>query len=220
MSFIVGGESKEYPLCPVGTYEAWCYGLVDLGTQHNPKFNKSYPKVRLLFELPHMKNEKGEPLSMGRTYTGGLAGMTDRSDLRKHLQSWKGEPLTPDEIKGFDLMRLIGKACVLVIEHYQRSDGSGKMADGIQTILPAAKDPEALAKDPRTKKVKAMPPCSRQHLVFTIANWNQQVYDSLPKSMKEAIAASPEGKAKLSGQPAPQQGQGGGNSQEDEQIPF
>lgn len=216
MAFYVGGDQKEFPLCPAGVHDAWCYGMIDLGTQFDPVHKNSYDKVRLLFEIPDVKNDKGEPLSIGRTYTAGGAGMTDRSKLRMHLQSWRSRPFTPEELKKFDLEQVVGKACQVVIEHYPRSDGSGKMADGINTILPAAKDPAT----GRNKTITQF----RPKLLFIIDNWDQQLYDSLPKSMKEAIANSPQGKAKLGGQQQQQQPQqpqgGGGQPPADDGFPF
>jgi hypothetical protein len=81
------------------------------------------------------------------------------------------------------------------------------VSDYIDNILPMPKGVQ-------------LPQCSRPKLLFTIDGWDQQVYQSLPQWIQTKIATSPEGKAKISGQPAPTAGQAGSVQQHDDDIPF
>ena len=57
-------KGSDYPPIPAGTHQAVIYGVVDEGTQYSERFNKTAPKVRVLFELPKVRidiEKDGEP---------------------------------------------------------------------------------------------------------------------------------------------------------------
>lgn len=200
--FFVGNNGKDFKPCPAGVHLAWCYGLIDLGTQHDPKFNKHQRKVVLLFEVPGELDEEGKPVSVRAKVT---ASTGDRSNLRKWLENWRGKPFTPEQIQKFELSAVVGKGCNLVVVNKPRTDQPGKMSDFVDNILPFPKG-------------ATLAPCSRPNIIFSIDDWDDAVYKSLGQKMQEQIAASPEGKAKLSGQPAPTAAPAA--AQDDSSIPF
>jgi hypothetical protein len=115
-----GGEfQKPKP----GAFPARCVQIIDLGT-HRETFAKSRKeklirKVRIGWELPTQKatfdEEKGEEsFVIGQDYTQSLG---ERANLRIMLESWRGRAFTADELQGFDLKVLLGKACFLNIIH-------------------------------------------------------------------------------------------------------
>ncbi len=124
-----GGSDFE-PI-PAGSHQAVCYGVVDLGTQmsNNPQF-KDARKVCILWELPQergdFKDKKDPnrtvnlPRAISNTYTLSLG---DKANLRKILESWRAKAFTPEELRGFDISKLIGANCMLSIVH---KNGSGK----------------------------------------------------------------------------------------------
>lgn len=200
-----GGSSREP--APTGTHAAWCFGMIDLGTQTNQYEGqqKIAHKVWIWWELADEKQADGKPFRLGGFYSVSLH---EKSSLRKMLQGWRGVPFTAEELDRFDLVTIVGKPCLVTVAHTIKD---GKIRDQIAAV---------------TKLVKGMtiPPMSSQKVIFDIDNWDARVFDSLPDFLKSAIAASPEGKAKLGlsrepGDDGPHDS-GYGHDEADEQIPF
>jgi hypothetical protein len=66
-------------------------------------------KIRLTFELPTelkvFDEEKGEqPTVLGKKYTLSLS---EKAFLRKDLESRRGKQFTEEEMKGFDIAKLV-----------------------------------------------------------------------------------------------------------------
>ena len=118
----------EFPKAPEGVHQAVCYGVVDIGTHKSPKFGNKQHKCIIFFEFAKLKLEDGRPMVLSNNYTLSLG---EKSNLGKHLKSWKGRAMTQDEKDAFESNMLIGKNCVLQIIH---SD-DGQYAN-IENILP------------------------------------------------------------------------------------
>ena len=206
MAFEIGGETREYELVPAGVHPAYCYGLVDLGSQEEVYSGerKMRWKVQLLFETPTQLGKDGKPMSIGAKLTCDI--VSDKANLRKWLIKWRGRDFTPEELKRFNLGAIVGAGCEIEVIH-KAKQGGGQMGDLIETVR----------KLPAGLKV---PPLSRPKVLFFIKEWDQTVYDALPNWMKKAIAASPEGRAKLSGQPAQPAAGGETQQQVEDSIPF
>ena len=211
--FYVGNTGGgDFEPIPAGVYPAWCYGLVDMGTQAETYQGKTShrQKVRLLFELPLEKDKNGKVRTIGATVTANLVG--DSNKLKKWLQSWRGKPFTKEESDRFKLSAVVGKGCQLVVINKPKGSDPSKVSDYIDNIMP-------VGKDPATGKPADYLKCSQPNIVFTIEGWDQQVYLSLPQWLQNKIAESPEGKAKMGGKPAPATGQQQPEPQDDS-IPF
>ena len=127
MSIIVKeqAERKKSPPIPAGMHVATCYYVVDVGT-HRFTFQgeeKSTRKVYLGFEVNGERMtipakdgepEKDLPRAISQDYTISL---DKKSNLRKVLDSWRGKPFTPEELKGFDLKNILGAPCLLNLAH-------------------------------------------------------------------------------------------------------
>jgi hypothetical protein len=127
MSIIVKEQASrpKSPPIPAGMHVATCYYVVDVGTHH---FNwqgeeKSTRKVYLGFEVNGERitipakdgePEKDLPRAISQDYTISL---DKKSNLRKTLDSWRGVPFTPEELKGFDLKNILGAPCMLNLAH-------------------------------------------------------------------------------------------------------
>ena len=168
----------EFKLTPAGSHLAICTGVVDLGTQKSTYEGKEKHarKVRLIWELCEEKKDDGTPMTTGKSYTLSLA---DRSTLRAHLQSWRGLAFSPDELKKFDLVNILGKPCVLTIIHEPKAGGGG-MRDSLSTI---------------TGLVKGMPIPKQvtPSMIFDIDEYSDESFDKLPAFLQKWILESPEG---------------------------
>lgn len=112
---------------PAGVYVATCYGLVDLGTHANPVFGGEQHKILVQWEVPEVRGEferDGQkvnlPRAISKRYTLSLS---EKANLRKDLESWRGRKFTTQELAGFDLRTLLGATCQLQIVHDTSKEG-------------------------------------------------------------------------------------------------
>lgn len=89
-------------------------------------------KVRLIWQT-EVAMPDGKPYLVDQRYTLSL---DERSNLRRDLEAWRGRAFTLAEAAGFDLERLIGVPCGLVVVHKQGKE-AGKVFANIQAVLPA-----------------------------------------------------------------------------------
>jgi hypothetical protein len=146
-------------------------------------------KVRLSFELPTelkvYKEENGEqPAVLSKEFTLSLS---EKSNLRAFLNSWRGKALTEEECKSFDITVLAGKACTLSVIH-KTSKVSGKTYAEIASIGGVMKGME-------------VPAIMNPEIVFSVNNFDQVAFDSFPDFIKEKIQSSNEYKALLESSP-------------------
>ena len=117
MSLMASQESNvtKFPPLEAGTYLARSYGLIDLGTQHSDAYDKDQHKILIMWELPTetFETENGiETRVLSKQYTCSLS---DNANLRKDLEAWRGKKFTEDELRGFDLRKVIGVPCQLSV---------------------------------------------------------------------------------------------------------
>ena len=119
-----------YTPAPEGVHDAVCCDVADLGIVETTwqGETKSQHKVRIVWQLG-TKMEDGRPYSIGRRY--GLT-LHEKSSLAKDLKSWFGKP-PPDN---FDLEKLIGQNCQIVVTHNERD---GTTYANVQSVLKAGK---------------------------------------------------------------------------------
>lgn len=128
---ITAKESEgAYELPPAETYQAACALVCDIGTHlgnYQGRVTTNH-QVVIVFEL--LENDsKGKPFQMSKFYTISLS---EKANLRKDLQAWRGKPFTADELKGFDLEKLIGVNCLLSVIHEEKE---GKTKAKISAIM-------------------------------------------------------------------------------------
>lgn len=145
---------------------------------------KEQQKLRITWELPtelityKKKKEDGTeeevtaPSVIGQEYT---FSMGKKSNLRKMVESMT-TPLSDGEAEVFDVFDLVGMDCMLAVANKNRKDGNGSYAL-IQAVMPM----------PRGMEV---PPMVNTPVKFYFKEWDQDVFDSLPKFVKEKINSS------------------------------
>lgn len=117
MSFIIK-EGGNFKPCPEGVHNAVCVDIVELPNVQSQWGTKDM--IRLVWETD-CAMDSGKPFLMFNRYTPSL---NSKSTLRKHLKSWRGTDFTAEELAGFDIEKLIGVPCQLVIEHNEGKDGN------------------------------------------------------------------------------------------------
>lgn len=139
-------------------------------------------KVMLNFEIPgervEVKKENGEtepaPMTIGKEYTLSL---NEKANLRKDLESWRGRQFTTDELKGFQVEKVVGQPCMLSVLH--KPNAQGKVYARISAISGLPKGVEC-------------PPIWHQPVIYEIDHGDNDIFKALPNWIKAKILASGE----------------------------
>jgi hypothetical protein len=128
---------------PAGTHQAVCYAVWDLGYQKTVwnGQEKVQRKVVISWEIDKkITNEgeyKGKRFVISNRYTLSLS---EKANLRKHLESWSGKSFKEYEQTGYDLEQLIGKNCLLNIVHEEKNGKTYANISGVMAV-PAGTNP-------------------------------------------------------------------------------
>ena len=125
MSLTVKNEGGDFTPCPAGNHLAICYAVIDLGTQHQDAFvwegksieESNKPQILIMWEIPAELVEidgEQQPAVISKFYN---AFFSDRAALRIHLEAWRGRAFTEEELCGFNIGNLLGKACMVNVIH-------------------------------------------------------------------------------------------------------
>ena len=169
-------ESKSFTLVPAGNHIAICVNVIDLGVQNSGEFGPKH-QIYLGFELPteqmtYTKDDKEVtgPMMSGNSYT---ASMHEKANLRKFMESWRGQRFTDAQASEFEFGKLLGVKCLLNIGEY--TNKAGEVRTGIVSASPVP---------------KGMPSDFTQHnksLFFEIDEWDEEVFQSLPEWLRKKI---------------------------------
>jgi hypothetical protein len=108
-----GGDFQQLP---VGNHTGVCYAVVDIGTQilNFPGSEEQKKEQLIIFwEFPELKLDDGRLMSGFKFYNNSLHEL---SKLRQDLEKWRGLPFTPEELKGFNVGKLIGATAMLQVK--------------------------------------------------------------------------------------------------------
>lgn len=168
----------DFTPIPEDLYLAICYGIWDLGTQFSEKWDKSIHKILIVWELPEVRSEfekTGKNVSLPRAISKRYTlSLHKKADLRRDLESWRGKKFTEEELKGFDLKKLLGVPCQLQIIHNKMDD---KLYANIAAIIKA----------PAGSKIKPENPVK-----FFSFEEKMQVPDETPEWISDIIKQSEE----------------------------
>lgn len=132
-------SNGDYEITPSGVYHAICYGVIDLGTQFHPIYEKEQRKCIILWELPDITiTIDGEelPRVQSKIYTLSL---NKKAHLRHDLESWRGRGFSKKELeKGFELKALLGINCQLNIIHNYSEKNQREYAN-VESVIPLLK---------------------------------------------------------------------------------
>lgn len=193
-----GGGDFEQP--PVGTFVGRCIKIIDIGTQKGEWQGKANFKRQVIigWELPtELMTEgdyAGKPFVVSKFYT---ASLSEKANLRKDLQNWRGREFTTEELAGFDSKNILGKPCMLSLT---ANDKGKTRVTGVMAM-------------PKGIEVQAQ---INQGVYFSLDEFSADVFEGLSKGFKAMITASPEYQHAISKTNAPS----GSMSDLDDDIPF
>lgn len=142
MPLIATDEGKSFRPCPEGLHPAVCVDVIDMGEVDNKfKPGTKQHKCRIVWQIEETDPENEDKrFIVSGFYTVSL---NEKANLRKDLESWKGRKFTAEELKGFDLEKLIGVNCQINVVHYRKPDSS-RIYGNVEAIVPLGKGMERL----------------------------------------------------------------------------
>jgi hypothetical protein len=177
-----GGGNFE--LTPEGNHIARCVNVLEIGTieETTGKFaGKKNKKIRFVFELPNEKRifkegEPEEPFLIGIEFT---ASLSEKANLRRTLESWRGKKFTSEELENFDLIKVLGApAQVNVIHAVSKSDPNKKYAQ-ISSIS-------------QVMKGITCPPAIMEQFAFSFDPFSVAAFEKVPAWLRDKIRKSDE----------------------------
>ena len=173
-----GGEGKAFEPVSEGLHPANCWAVVDLGIQQK---GGQYPgekhEVYLGFEVldQSIEFEKDNvkqtgPMRIGITLTNSLG---EKAKLRRYLEKWRGRPFTEEELDGFDVSKLAGLPCQLLVTHTTKGDKTYANIDAVLGWAKGQPKPEAPA----------------SVMVFDLSNADSHAFAALPQWLQEKVDA-------------------------------
>lgn len=179
MSIMANNSGTNYAPVPAGTYAARCYSMIHVGTvlENYLGEEKELNKVRITWELPTelkvFREENGEqPYSVSKEFT---LSMHEKANLRKFLESWRGRGFTDEEVKSFDVTKLLGKPCLISIIHKTSKQGSQYAVISSCSTLP---------------KGMECPDQINPSFEFSWEMFDREKFDNLPDWLKDKMKTS------------------------------
>ncbi len=195
-------EGGDFTDVEAGNYVGRCYRIIELGTTHDEWQGKPRTRTRLMisFELPDELMEDGRPFSVTWWVTNSLS---EKSNLRIGLDLWRKKAFTEEELKGFDLVKILGVPAMVTVERNTKNRanvaGVGSLPKGM-TCGPAVNPPQS----------------------FFLDEWDDKVWQEIPQGIQDLIRVSDEYRAiqmarmkAAQGTKAPQS-----DALDDDTIPF
>lgn len=179
------GKGGDFKLLPAGIHAACCDQVISVGLQNITWAGKAkvQPKVFLRFEVPQerLEYEKdgqnfNRPMSIGVMLTNSLS---EKATLRKFLESWRGREFSGDELKNFDLMQVLGKPCMLTVEHNEGTDKTYANIKAISRFFP-----EIVVAGNR---VPVKEPVAEMPLLAYDPDHEPAAYDKLPDWLRKKV---------------------------------
>ena len=115
-----------------GVYTAVSSMIIDLENQVSEKYQKTQRKFMMIWTVLGEDveiNGQKLPRTISKEYGFSLG---DKSNLRKDLQAWRGQPFTADELQGFNILNVLNKACQLQII---KEEKNGNTYNNISSIM-------------------------------------------------------------------------------------
>lgn len=132
MAIIAREPESKFTPAPEGLHAAVCCDVVDLGLLDDGYGMKH--KVEIWWQLDFVNADTDKRFLVRRRYTNSLS---EKANLRKDLEVWRGRKFTPIELQGFDLEKLIGVCAQVQVVH--RITDEGKTFANVQAVVPLGK---------------------------------------------------------------------------------
>lgn len=168
----------NFEQAPAGTHLGRCIKLVDIGTQKGEYQGQATFKRQIIigWELPSELMQTGEyagqPFTVSKFYT---ASLSEKANLRKDLENWRGRAFTDEELRGFDMKNILGKPCMLSIV---LNDKNNARVGGVMAAPKGMSLPEIVSKV--------------TYFSLEEGEFDMATFESFSEKMRQMISQSPE----------------------------
>lgn len=131
MSIVAKDSGGDFKPAPAGLHPSVCVDVVDLGMVDG-QFGTKH-KVRIVWQIEEEDDETGKRFIVSQMYTLSL---NEKAKLRHHLEAWRSRPFNAEELKGFDLEKLIGVNAQVQVVHATKDS---KTYANVAAVVPLAK---------------------------------------------------------------------------------
>lgn len=124
----------EIPKLEGGVYTSISSAMVDLGLQKSEKFKTTQRKFMLIWTIQGEEveiNGEKQARQISKEYSFSL---NEKSTLRKDLQAWRGKTFSEEELKGFNILTILNKACQLQIILEEKNNKKYNNIAGIMSL--------------------------------------------------------------------------------------
>jgi hypothetical protein len=156
----------DFELAPEGNHVAVCYMVVDLGVQQT-SFGEKH-KILIGWELVNEPMKDGRPFVISQQYT---ASLSEKANLRRDLESWRGRKFTKEELDGFDVSNVVGVPCMISVVHSESNDKHYANVGSVAGL------PKGMDKPTAENKIVA----------YSLETDEQAMYDLLPGWIQNKI---------------------------------
>ena len=164
-------KPKVPPVEP-GVYMAVCIGFVDLGEQYSEKFKSYSNKGMYIWELPGETIEVDGEIKPRQLSKEFAISSSNKSNLRKFIESWNGKSYSDEEFLEFDLFDQIGKSCQLNVVLNETKEYAN-----VDNLMPIPRGFPA-------------PTTDTQLIRWDMEQWDDEVFAKLPEWIQEKIKKS------------------------------
>ena len=164
-------KPKVPPVEP-GVYMAVCIGFVDLGEQYSEKFKSCSNKGMYIWELPGETIEVDGEIKPRQLSKEFAISSSNKSNLRKFIESWNGKSYSDEEFLEFDLFDQIGKSCQLNVVLNETKEYAN-----VDNLMPIPRGFPA-------------PTTDTQLIRWDMEQWDDEVFAKLPEWIQEKIKKS------------------------------
>lgn len=196
------GGNQDFERPEDGAYPARCIHVIELGT-HDKKWDgkaKKTEEIMITWELNELM-EDGKPFIVNWKGTNSLS---EKANLYKLINAWRGKPFTEQELNEFHFGRLLGAPCLLSV--VTEKSKNGKEYTNVSSIMPLPKGMTA-------------PEQVNPSIDFGISDIGSEEWDKLYPWIQKIIEGSDEGKAYFTDNPKTESAAGGTDNPDDD-IPF
>ena len=164
-------KPKVPPVEP-GVYMAVCVGFIDLGEQYSEMFKSYSNKGMYVWELPGETVEidgEQKPRQLSKEFT--ISG-SNKSHLRKFIESWNGKSYGDEEFMDFDLFDQVGKPCQLNVVLNETKEYAN-----VDNLMPIPRGFPA-------------PTTDTEQIRWDMDKWDDAVFEKLPEWIQDKIKKS------------------------------
>lgn len=128
------GDSKTFTPAPAGVHQAVCVDVIDKGVLDVTWQGKTKQqhKIDIAWQIDELRDD-GKRFLVYKRYTLSLS---EKANLRKDLESWRGRSFTETELRGFDVETVLGANCLVNVQHHTSGE---KTYANVVAVMPLTK---------------------------------------------------------------------------------